>query len=187
MKRKQRWALVVICAWFITGTVAVADTEEKREDVRKTASQTLARLYEVQPSAKSAIEKAAGYAVFSNFGLKIFVAGGGKGRGMAVDNSTGKETFMRMVEIQAGLGFGIKKFRVVFVFDNQTELNKFIESGWQLGGQGTAGVKAGGQGGALAGAMSVSPGVWVYQLTDEGIALELTGKGTKYYRDKELN
>ena len=27
--------------------------------------------------------------------------------------------------------------------------------------------------------MSVSPGVWVYQLTDDGLAAELTAKGTK--------
>jgi hypothetical protein len=37
------------------------------------------------------------------------------------------------------------------------------------------------------GAMSVSPGVWVYQLTDDGVAAELTAKGTKYYKDTELN
>ncbi|MDH3692914.1 MAG: YSC84-related protein [Gammaproteobacteria bacterium] len=187
--RNIKWVLVLVCALFATGTVAVAQTskEEKREDVRKMAAQTLTKLYEAQPGAKSAIENAAGYAVFSNFGMKIFVAGGGKGRGIAINNSTGEETFMRMVEVQAGLGFGIKKFRLVFVFDNRTELNKFIESGWQLGGQGTAAAKAGGQGSAFAGAMSVSPGVWLYQLTDTGLALELTGKGTKYSRDKKLN
>jgi hypothetical protein len=35
--------------------------------------------------------------------------------------------------------------------------------------------------------MSVSPGIWLYQLTDDGLALELTGKGTKYYKDDDLN
>jgi len=38
-----------------------------------------------------------------------------------------------------------------------------------------------------AGAMSVSPGIWLYQLTDNGLALELTAKGTKYYKDDGLN
>jgi hypothetical protein len=33
----------------------------------------------------------------------------------------------------------------------------------------------------------VSPGVWVYQLTETGVALELTAKGTKYYKDDDLN
>jgi hypothetical protein len=35
--------------------------------------------------------------------------------------------------------------------------------------------------------MSVSPGVWMYQLTGDGLAVELTGKGTKYYKDEALN
>ena len=35
--------------------------------------------------------------------------------------------------------------------------------------------------------MAVSPGVWVYQLTDDGLAAELTAKGTKYYKDGDLN
>lgn len=34
---------------------------------------------------------------------------------------------------------------------------------------------------------SVSPGVWLYQLAGDGLALELTAKGTKYYRDDSLN
>jgi hypothetical protein len=39
----------------------------------------------------------------------------------------------------------------------------------------------------MQGAVLVMPGVWMYQLTDKGLALELTGKGTKYYKDDELN
>ncbi|WP_319550001.1 hypothetical protein [Desulfogranum marinum] len=41
--------------------------------------------------------------------------------------------------------------------------------------------------GGFAGAMSIKPGVWLYQLTDDGLALELTAKGTKYYKDNTLN
>jgi hypothetical protein len=43
------------------------------------------------------------------------------------------------------------------------------------------------EGGSFAGAVSIRPGVWLYQLTDDGLALELTAKGTKYYKDKALN
>jgi lipid-binding SYLF domain-containing protein len=94
---------------------------------------------------------------------------------------------MKMIEIQAGLGFGIKKFRVVWVFENHTDVNQFINSGWEFGGQTSTAAKLGDQGGAFAGAISVSPGIWLYQLTDDGLALELTGKGTKYYKDGDLN
>jgi lipid-binding SYLF domain-containing protein len=161
--------------------------EKERAEVRKMAQDTLARLYKAQPSARKAVESGAGYAVFSNFGMKIFVAGGGSGKGIAYNNKTKKGTFMKMLEVQAGLGMGIKKFRLVWVFENTKDLDGFINSGWELGGQATAAAKAGEQGGSFAGAMSIAPGVWLYQLTDDGIALELTAKGTKYFKDDKLN
>jgi len=173
-------ALAAVPAWG-------ASKADKQKEVQKVSRETLARLYKAQPSAKKAVEGAAGYAVFSNFGMKIFVAGGGSGSGMAVDNKTKKTTYMKMVEVQAGLGMGVKKFRVVFVFETQKALNDFVNSGWEFGGQTTAAAKAGDQGAALAGAISVAPGVWMYQLTDTGLAAEITGKGTKYYKDSDLN
>ena len=164
-----------------------ASKEDKQAEIRKVAAQTLQQLYKVEPSAKGRIEKATGYAVFSNFGMKILFAGGGKGEGVAVNNKTSAETFMKMVEMQAGLGVGVKKFRLVWVFDTLAAFDSFVNKGWELGGQATAAAQKGGQGTALAGAMPVSPGVWLYQLTGDGLALELTAKGTKYYKDEELN
>ena len=35
--------------------------------------------------------------------------------------------------------------------------------------------------------MAVAPGVWLYQVSGDSLALELTAKGTKYYKDTELN
>ena len=181
--------LTVFFALPVSTIWAKKDTKktQAQADVRKMAKDTLSRLYKTQPRAKNAVEKAAGYAVFSNFGMKIFLAGGGRGHGMAVDHVTKKETFMKMLEIQAGLGLGIKKFRLVWVFENKKDLNNFINSGWEFGGQATAAAKLSDEGGAFAGAMSISPGIWLYQLTDDGLALELTAKGTKYYKDKDLN
>jgi lipid-binding SYLF domain-containing protein len=68
--------------------------------------------------------------------MKILVAGSGTGKGVAVDTKTKKETFMKMFEVQAGLGFGVKKFRLVWVFETPDALKSFIDSGWELGGQG---------------------------------------------------
>jgi lipid-binding SYLF domain-containing protein len=161
--------------------------KEKQSEVRSMAKETLGQLYKLKPEARKAVQNAAGYAAFSNFGLKIFVAGSGKGEGIAVNNKTKKATFMKMFEIQAGLGLGVKKFRLVWVFENQKDFNDFINSGWEFGGQATAAAKKDDEGGALAGAVAVSPGVWLYQLTGDGLALELTVKGTKYYKDDELN
>jgi len=163
------------------------DAAKARAEIRKTSGEVLAELYKKQPAAKKAVASAAGYAVFSNFGVKIFVAGSGSGQGMAVNARTKQEVFMKMIEVKAGLGFGIKKFRLVFVFDTEKGWNDFVNSGWEGGAQATAAAKSGGSGGAYQGAISVSPGVWLYQLTDTGLALEATVKGTKYYKDSDLN
>ena len=94
---------------------------------------------------------------------------------------------MKMIELQAGIGMGVKKFRQVWVFKSKNALNEFVNSGWELSGQGTAAAKSGSQGGDLAGAIAVDVDIMLYQLTDDGLALELTGKGTKYYKDDDLN
>ena len=164
------------------------DKEKERTEIRQMTQDTLARLYKAQPSAQAAVQNAYGYAVFSNFGLKILFGGSGKGEGVAIDNQAKSETFMKMFEIQAGLGMGAKKFRVIFVFENQKAFDGFVNSGWEFGGQTSAAAKTSPEkGGSMEGAASVSDGVWMYQMTDKGLALELTGKGTKYSKDDDLN
>ena len=48
---------------------------------------------------------------------------------------------MKMVELQAGLGFGVKKFSIIFVFGSDKVLDSFINSGWEFGGQAAAAAK----------------------------------------------
>lgn len=165
-----------------------SDKEKARVEIRKTSNQTLAKLYKVQPNARKAVESAAGYATFSNFGMKILVAGSGTGKGIAVKKGDSpKEVFMKMAEVQAGLGFGIKKFNLIIIFQNAAAFDRFVNSGWESSTQATAAASDGKIGAAYAGAVPMGAGVWVYQLTDKGVAAELTVKGTKYYKDDDLN
>ena len=163
------------------------EIQQEKADITKMVNETLGRLYKLQPESKSAIAKSEGYAVFNNFGMKIFVAGSGSGKGILFDKKNNKQIFMKMFEAQAGLGIGVKKFSVIFVFQKYKDVDEFVNSGWEFGGQASAAAKMGDEGAAYQGAMSVSPGVWMYQLTDTGVAAELTGKGTKYYKDDDLN
>jgi hypothetical protein len=39
----------------------------------------------------------------------------------------------------------------------------------------------------MAGPASVSEGVWMYQLTDKGLAAGIIAKDNKYYKDDDLN
>jgi lipid-binding SYLF domain-containing protein len=181
--------VMLLLAFVLQGNMqtAFADVKEERAEIRAAVKETLTELYRVQPSAKKVVTTAAGYAVFNNFGTKIFLVGGGGGKGIAKSNKTKKETFMKMLELQTGIGLGVKKFSVIFVFETEQLLNGFVNQGWEFGGQATAAAKMEDEGGSLQGAMSVSPGVWMFQLTDAGLAAELTVKGTKYYKDDDLN
>ena len=160
---------------------------EQRQDIIKKSDETLKQLYAIQPKAKELVEKSAGYATFSNFGMKIFIAGGGTGSGLVINKSSSKSIFMNMAEVQAGLGIGIKSFQNVFIFQTKTALNDFVNSGWTFGGQVTAAAKYEKNGDAYQDGTLVGPGVIMYQLTDSGLAAEITGKGTKYSKNTDLN
>ncbi len=123
--------LIIVFALLLPSTALAAkpSADQQRADIRKMASGTLERLYGVYPNSRKAIESASGYAVFSNFGMKILFAGIGKGQGIAISNETKKETFMKMFEVQAGLGMGVKKFRVIFIFENKDAFDRFITAG----------------------------------------------------------
>ena len=181
------FSLALMVSMSVLAAPTKVEIEEERKEIRKRTQEILGRLYKLEPSTKATINKAAGYAVFSNFGMKIFVVGSGAGKGLAVDNKSKKEVFMKMVELQAGLGLGVKKFSLVWIFETPEILATFTNSGWELGAQTSVAAKAGEKGGAFQGAMAVSPGIWLYQLTETGLALELTAKGTKYYKNDELN
>jgi lipid-binding SYLF domain-containing protein len=161
--------------------------DQKREKTRKMAAQTLQDLYKLQPSSQTAIETSAGYAVFNNMGTNLLLLSTARGAGIAVNSKTKQETFMKMISLGGGLGLGVKGYRVIFVFENDNALLHFLDSGWSGSAQADAAAKAGEKGGAYSGAMEVAPGVLVYQITKNGLAVQLTLQGTKYYKDDDLN
>ena len=160
---------------------------QQQQAILKTNDEILEKLYQTAPGAKSLIEKSPGYAVFSNFGMKIFIAGGGSGKGAVYQANPKKIVYMDMVEVQAGLGMGITSFQMVYVFQTTAAMNDFINSGWTFGGQASAAAKYQDQGNSYQGAQLVAPGILAYQLIDSGLAADITAKGTKYYKDKDLN
>ena len=169
---------------------AKGDTvEEKRAAVRADREAILAKLYAAHPDAKAKIEKAAGYGTFNNKNMNLFLLSTGHGYGMVTDKS-GKETFMAMGSLGGGVGLGAKDLSVVFIFKTEAVMKKFVESGWQFGGEADATAKAGEKGAAAskeAGADTGGNLFEIYQLTDTGVALQATVAGTKYWKDKDLN
>ena len=186
--RHRRIARLLVVTFLISGLASAKDTpDQKREKTRKMADQTLKDLYKLEPTAQGAIQKAAGYAVFNNMGTNLLLLSTARGAGIAVNSQNKQETFMKMISAGAGLGVGVKDYRVIFMFENDKALTRFLDSGWSGTAQADAAAKAGKKGGAYSGATEVAPGVWVYQITKNGLALQLTLQGTKYYKDDDLN
>jgi lipid-binding SYLF domain-containing protein len=162
--------------------------QEWREYIRYRRDEVLRDLYKVEPQARQEIARAKGYAVFTNLNVNLLLASFSGGRGLVHENGLfGKETFMRMAQGGIGFGLGVKDFRAVFVFDDRQVLDKFLNSGWQFGAEADAAAKGGGAGAAASGAVAVAPGLRVYQLTENGLALQATVHGTKFWRDSFVN
>lgn len=182
------FALTLVLFLLGASSVFAKSLDEEREELREKRDWTLEQLYEEIPSAQYAVENSYGYAVLNNTGVKIFVLGSAHGRGSAVNNVTGEEVFLRMQEGQAGLGLGVKEYALVFVFDTEEAWEGFVRSsGWKASGAATAAASDGVNGDSFEGAAVVGDGIWVYQLTTKGLALELAIKGTRIYPDKDLN
>jgi hypothetical protein len=187
-----------LCALFFTilllgcATTKGKTPPDKRHAILDMKKNTLAELYRIRPQAKFQIAKAAGYAVFSDANINVIFAsfGGGygvvknneappaSGRGIKKHNKNGKHTYMKMGEVGIGLGLGVKDFRTIFIFHDHNTMNRFIKSGWELGGYADAAAKASDKGGAV-GEEILLDNITIYQLTESGLALQATIKGTK--------
>jgi lipid-binding SYLF domain-containing protein len=173
---------------FILGgcaTTAGITPHDKRQAILSMSSEVLSDLYKAQPRARAEIAAAPGYAVFNNANINIIFVSFSGGHGV-VNNKAGKPVFMKMGEAGIGLGLGVKDFRAVFIFHTQATLENFVNSGWEFGGHADAAAKASDKGAAVGGE-ALLDGITVYQLTKSGLALQATVKGTKYWKDDELN
>lgn len=185
---KPAWLMVLALLLVqCTATGSANDTpEERRQAIRDMRADVLQELFGVKPDVRPQVGEAVGYAVFSNANVNVVLASFSGGIGVVRDNRDGQETFMRMGEVGIGLGAGVKDFRAVFIFHDEQSLDDFVENGWMLGGQADAAIKANDLGAAIAGE-AVLDNVTVYQLTQSGLALQATVKGTRYWKDSELN
>lgn len=183
---------IVLCLVLVAIALSACATskgnqpENKRQAIRAMQQETLSNLYRVRPQAKSQIASAPGYAVFSNANINLLLASFGGGYGVVENNKGHQRTYMKMGEVGIGLGLGIKDFRAVFIFHDNETLQHFVESGWEFGGHADAAAKASDMG-AAAGGEALLDNITIYQLTESGLALQATVKGTKYWKDDALN
>src|ERR1035438_621885 len=126
---------------------ALTPTEKQAErDVRlKLAGDALEQLYKLHPEARQAVESNPGYAVFDITSVYAIFLVGQKGKGVLIDNSSKKATYMN--SLRAGTGPGVGKQRVyqIFVFKNKGAMGQFVLAGG-TGGDVGASASAGKEG-----------------------------------------
>ena len=183
----KKLILMLTLLFVLPVTAHAASSGEQRSEIQKMQSRVLNQLYRANPGAEREIANAAGYAVFSSADVAALFVSGSYGHGLAHNNRTGKETYMQMASAGIGLGLGVKDFRAVFIFSRPDALHDFVNTGLDLSGHVDVAAKQGVKGGAVTGATDVLPGVRVYQLTETGLLAQAMLKGTKYWRDDDLN
>lgn len=176
-------AAVVMFSGFWNGQTA----DEKRAERLKVSNETMQLLYKHAPEAKKMIANSYGYAAFSNVGVNLVLLSAEGGTGVAHVNGTGKNIYMNMASGGVGFGLGIKDFRAVFLFENKAVFDQFVNQGWEANAQADAAAKLADKGGAFNAAITVAPGIRLYKLTQNGLALQATIQGTKYWKDSDLN
>jgi lipid-binding SYLF domain-containing protein len=163
---------------------------QKQAAVRQMKDAALRDLYASEPGARAEMNQAVGYAVFDNTGTFLLMLASGRGYGIAVDRQSGKETFMKMFELGGGVGIGIKDFRQIMIFRDRAVFDRFIEYGWELGGDADLAATSGGKGGSAArseSTASLQNKVDIYLINKAGAAIQAVATATKYYKDDELN
>ena len=176
-------AAIIMFSGFWSGKTL--DTQ--RSERMQASNEILQLLYKHAPESKEMIASAYGYATFNNVGVNLILLSAEGGNGMAHVNSTGKNIYMNMASGGVGFGLGVKDFRAIFLFENKVIFDQFVNEGWEANAQADAAAKLAEKGAAYGAAITVAPGIRLYKLTENGLALQATIQGTKYWKDSELN
>ncbi|WP_153110593.1 hypothetical protein [Propionivibrio limicola] len=172
-----------------TSSLSTAEQQKARDEIRTMRDETLKRLYKAHPKAREELRKSVGYAVFDASQSNIILLVTGRGAGVAVDNESKQETFMKMARLGTGPGIGHKSYKQVLIFKDKSLFKTFCKVGADVtaSGDATLKLKKEGEGLVLDGAVSFNPLLSVYQMTDRGALLQANWGGVGYLPDGDLN
>jgi lipid-binding SYLF domain-containing protein len=189
----------ILLAVFLSTVLAVSvgcrtpegDTNaEKRSHINKTNTVILNAIYAGQPGAKAQVANSVGYATFSTIEMKAMIVGSGNGYGLATDRRTGKTTYVNVRKLHVGFGAGIQNLQVLLIFNKKENFDGLLAGGWTFGGGADAALKTSDEEEEVVDMgmqASLEADPIVYQLTEKGIALGVTGEGLKINVDEDLN
>ena len=156
--------------------------EEKQEQIDTRAAENLAALLAKSPKAAELFELSYGWAGFHNLKLAAGVTAGG-GKGVAVSKATDDRVYMEMATVGVGVSLGGQKYDVIFLFETEEHLHKFVKDGWEANASANAAAWKSGVNKQTA----FIDGLAIYQMTDGGLMVNADIAGTKYWKDGNLN
>jgi len=182
-------ALLTIAALALPATSVFAEEdwksmkqESKAMKIKESAKESLNELFADNPKAKELYKRSYGWAAFANLKIAFGFSGGG-GNGVAVVKETGEKTFMQMGTAGVGVGLGINKYDVIFLFQDKQTFDNFVNKGWQADAGATA---AAGKAAADV-TTNFTNGMAIYQITEKGMMAFADIAGTKYWKNDKLN
>ena len=110
--------------------------------------ETLAQLVKEQPGTEQELAQSVGYAVIEKKVVKVPVVGAGGGAGVVVEKANGKKRYLRVPELQLGLGWGGRAEKVILIFQDVEKLRNLAGGTWKAGIAAEAAAKAGDVGAA---------------------------------------
>jgi len=194
--RNTRWflsavsivaVLLVLNSAFLTSAQDDNKKKKKQAKVLEMKDKALADLIKGKPEVASEIKNAPGYAVFDNNGIHLLLLATSRGNGVVISKGSAPPFFMKMRQIGAGPGIGVKDYRVILVFKTAAAMNKFKSGGWDSTAEADAAAKTKDSGGAASATGSSVGDTKIYTITKKGIALQATFGGTKFSKDDDLN
>ena len=170
---------------FGAGAALAADKAEKQAELTKASDTTLQKFYQAKPELKGAVEKAPGYAVFTSYGLTFIV--GGAGGGGTAHSKDGKVTYMSFAQVGAGPKISAGSQELLMVFKTPKAYQRFVDKGWEFGGQGGASAGAGSKKAGRGEGEQFTNDAMIYTYSKNGVVFGGEFTGTKFWKDKELN
>jgi lipid-binding SYLF domain-containing protein len=174
-------ALALGSGYVVAQDEMASEGSAEREGLRKLAAQTIAQL-EASDEVVVDIDSAEAYAVFDTTKAGLLVTGTG-GTGIAIDNDSGKETFMHIGGAGVGLGAGVASYQLVVVFHADSDFQQFVDGQWSGGVSAQA--VAGDEGGSEE--IQSLEGVHLYRVSDEGLIAQADLTGVRFWPDDDLN
>ena len=185
----RQW-IQMLAVLLLVGCAAKGDTPaEQRNSILQMRQQALSTLYGQDPNIRQEVTRSRGYAVFTNVNNNLLLLSAGSGYGVLRDNRTGRDTYMKMATAGMGIGMGIKKFQALIIFNDVAALDRFITTGFDASAQADLAAKSADDGKVVVSeaANADFQKVKMYQLTEQGVAVQATMQGYKYWPDDELN